>query len=203
MGQEREIDCTYTDPLDLVWLETAQRLGMVVERSDEVFAEWDGKGTLRLAAPAGMDPDDTLAQLIFHEICHALVEGPDAWDVSDWGLVNRDDRHLEREHACHRLQAALADRHGLRRVLAVTTEHRAHYDALPDDPLGGHEPVVALARDGWERATTGPWAVALEAALLSTARLARALRGFAGRDSLWSRVDDPREPGVTPASGSR
>jgi hypothetical protein len=189
MAFEREIDCSYADPLDLVWLKTAERLGMTVSRSSEVFAEWDGQGTLRIADAGSMDPDDSVAQLVFHETCHALVEGPDAWELPDWGLVNRDDRHLGREHACHRLQAALADRHGLRRFLAVTTEHRPHYDALPADPLVGDAPTAAVARCGWERATTGPWAETLDEALRTTALLARALRGFAADGSLWLRAE--------------
>ena len=191
MAIQREIDCEYSDPLDLIWLETARTLGMEVERSAAVYAAWDGKGVLYIADSESMDPDDCVAQMVFHEVCHALVEGPGSWGVSDWGLVNRDDRHLVREHACHRLQAALSDRYGLRRLLGVTTDHRAYYDALPLDPLSGDDPAVVPACRGWERATTGPWAEALDHALCATAQMAQILKSFSSNHSLWSRVVDP------------
>ena len=55
-----------------------------------------------------MDPDDSLAQLIFHELCHALVAGEHAFEREDWALCNLDGRDLIFEHACHRVQAALS-----------------------------------------------------------------------------------------------
>ena len=54
-----------------------------------------------------------LAQLILHELCHALVEGPGALNRPDWGLDNESARDVEREHACLRLQARLAQRQRL------------------------------------------------------------------------------------------
>ena len=60
MTDSRTIDCAYEDPLDLVWLRTARELGMRVERSREVFAAWDGAGTLRIAAAEDMDADDSV-----------------------------------------------------------------------------------------------------------------------------------------------
>ena len=105
----RQIDAWYEDPLSLIWRSCAQGLGWRVERSAEVYASWDGRGTLRISDQAGMDPDDSVAQLILHEICHALVEGPAGLALPDWGLENVDSRDLVREFACHRLQAALAD----------------------------------------------------------------------------------------------
>ncbi|MBK9364907.1 MAG: hypothetical protein IPN01_01080 [Deltaproteobacteria bacterium] len=129
------LDRRYQDPLDLIWIHAAARLGMRVVRSDEVYAAWDGRAELTLTASGGFDPDDSLAQLIFHEICHALTEGPERVQVVDWGLENTDRRDLVREHACHRVQAALADPFGLRELLAVTTVYRPYYDALPPEPL--------------------------------------------------------------------
>ena len=61
----REIHRTYTDPLELIWLATASRLGIEVERSDEVFASWDGTSVLTLSNDAELDRDDCLAQMIF------------------------------------------------------------------------------------------------------------------------------------------
>jgi hypothetical protein len=69
------------------------------------------------------------------ELCHALVEGPARLRLVDYGLDNTSDQHRVNEDAAMRLQAALAGEHGLRGVLAVTTEWRPYYDALPADPL--------------------------------------------------------------------
>ena len=200
-GGGREILLRYDDPLDLVWLHCAERLGMTVVRSREVFAAWDGKGTLTIADERDFDVDDCLAQLIFHEMCHALVAGPEAWTQVDWGLYNRDDRDRDAEFATHRLQAALADRHGLRRFMGPTTEHRSYYDDLPDDPLGPGDPdgpkgmtgqakgadeaIRAAARAGWALAKCAPWSEPLEDALAATAALARALSSAAPEGSLW------------------
>lgn len=164
----------------------ARGCGLRVERSAEVFASWDGAGTLRLARREDFDPDDSLAQLVLHELCHALVEGPDALARPDWGLCNRSDRDVVREHACHRVQAALTAPHGLRLLLAPTTEHRAYYDALPDDPLAaGDDPALPPAREGHARATHGPWADALRRGLEHSARLQELVGPTAPAGSLW------------------
>ena len=150
----RSIDHHYRDPLDLVWLGVARRIGWRVERSAEVYASWDGDRTLTLSDAAGFDPDDCLAQMILHEICHALVQGPGRLSAIDWGLCNFDDRDAIAEHACHRLQAALADTVGLRGFFAVTTDWRPYWDALPADPLApGADPAIELARAAWPAAT--------------------------------------------------
>lgn len=201
LGGGRVIEARYDDPLDLVWLFCAKRLGMTVVRSREVFAAWDGKGTLTIADERDFDADDCLAQLIFHEICHALVAGPEALTQVDWGLCNRDDRDIASEFATHRLQAALADPHGLRAFMGPTTEHRTYYDDLPDDALGPGEPdgprgmagqakgadeaIWVAARSGWERATSVPWSEPIEDALTATASIARALGVAAPEGSLW------------------
>lgn len=183
----------YCDPVDEIWLQTASRLGMTVARSDEVFASWDGEQTLTISTPDGFDPDDCLAQMIFHEICHALVEGPASHRLPDWGLENIDDRHLLREYSCHRLQAALSDLYGLRAVLAPTTVHRAYYERLPPNPMAPcDDPALPAARAGWRRATAGPWAAPLREALEATADIAAVLRRFRP-DSLWARAR-PRHP---------
>jgi len=176
----------YVDPVDEVWLAVARKLGLQVERSDAAYAAYDGKGVLTIAEPAQLDPDDSLAQIIFHELCHALVAGPDAMREHDWGLCNTDARDLVHEHACQRVQAALSARHGLRELMAVTTEHRPYWDALPGDPLApGHDPAIELAQDAWLRARRGTWAEALDTALSATASIAHAARPFAAQDSLW------------------
>ncbi|MBT6435962.1 MAG: YkgJ family cysteine cluster protein, partial [Deltaproteobacteria bacterium] len=64
----RPITKIYQDPLDLIWTNTAKQLGMKLTRSSEVFAAWDGKETLTIGSPEDLDADDSLAQMIFHEI---------------------------------------------------------------------------------------------------------------------------------------
>jgi len=181
----RRIVAQYRDPLDLVWLETARRLDIEIRRDPSVFATWDGRSVLTIGTPETLDADDCLAQLIFHELCHALVEGPAAHRLPDWGLENRDARHEWREHACLRLQAALAGKFGLRELLAATTGYRNYYDRLPSDPLQGDDAAVEAARVAWQRATEGPWATTLERALEATAAIANAVAPFAPSASLW------------------
>lgn len=186
----RSIDQTYTDPLSLVWVRAAERMGMRVERSAEVNASWDGDSTLTIGTPETLDPDDSLAQMVLHEVCHALCEGPESLKLLDWGLGGTNPVGKVHEHACLRLQAALADQHGMRRFFAATTMFRSYYDRLPADPLAPAEEAsdqsaVERARAGWQRAKTGPWAAAIEEALDRTAQIARVLHGLAPEDSLW------------------
>ncbi|MFK7818629.1 MAG: hypothetical protein AB8G99_07915 [Planctomycetaceae bacterium] len=183
----RSINLQYSDPLDVIWISAAEHMGMRVERSDEVFAAWDGQGTLKIGTPETLDADDTLAQMVLHETCHALVEGPDAFSKPDWGLDITDRSQLVHEHACLRLQAALAQPHGLRQFFASTTDARRYYDNLPDDPLtGDDDPATKMALAGFERAATGPWAEPLQAALAATARIADIIRPHVDGKSLWS-----------------
>jgi GNAT superfamily N-acetyltransferase len=191
----RRIERIYRDPLDEIWLAAARALGVRVVRSDEVYASYDGRGTLALSTPAHMDADDSLAQLIFHELCHALVSGDDALAREDWGLCNLDARDLTAEHACHRVQAALSGEHGLRGLFAVTTEHRPYWDALGADPLAdgeggggdeGDEQAVRLAREAYARARREPFAAVLQDALRRTARVMEAVGGVAEEGSLWA-----------------
>jgi len=182
----REVNRVYRDPLDEIWLATAPPVGIEVVRSDAAYASYDGQGKLTISVSAAFDADDSLAQMILHELCHALVNGPSALRRVDFGLHNEDERDLVREHACHRLQAALAGKYGLRDFMAVTTDHRAYWDALPADPLApGDDPAIELARDAHKRARAGAWGKALDAALAATAKIADAARGFSVEPSLW------------------
>lgn len=213
----RQITHTYSDPLDLIWVNCAKQLGIVIERSVSVYASWDGKKTLTLSTSDDFDADDSLAQLIFHEICHALVSGPRGWSLPDWGLSNTDDSDLVYEHACHRLQAALAQPFGLRQFFAVTTEWRPYWDALPDNPLqlphaeGGYsgtrpenarehaasshlvkaerDPAIPIALEAYRRSKLEPTHSVLQRALEQTAALAAIVRqGDVPEDSLWATV---------------
>lgn len=186
-ADQRELGRTYADPLDLVWEATLTRLGIELERSSEVFASWDGDRRLTISTPDQMDPDDCLAQMVFHELCHALVAGPEKHHLVDWGLPLAEEGDHVEEHAANRLQAALAARHGLRGFFGTTTEYRLYYDRLPDDPLRlDGDPATPLARAAWERATKGPWAEVLDEALVATRSLVDAVRPFARAPSLWA-----------------
>ncbi len=185
----RRITHQYRDPLDLIWIRALARLNIRLHRSDAVFASWHPEHGLSIATQAGFDADDSLAQMIFHEVCHALVGGPKSFEQIDWGLSNTDARDLVLEHACHRLQAALADAYGLREFLAVTTEWRPYWDALPEDPLkAGDDPAIELARQGHLRAQRPPYLTVLNDALSATAAVADIVREPADEDSLWSLV---------------
>ena len=138
-----------------------------------------------IGEPETLDADDSLAQLIFHEMCHFLVEGPEAWSHADWGLENAQKDH---EFACLRLQASLADPYGLRGVLASTTDFRTFYDQLPRDALRGDDVSAVLARQGFERAQRSPWCEAINSALQSTLEIARVVQPLALPSSVWSRV---------------
>jgi hypothetical protein len=176
----------YDDPLSLIWIATAKRLGYRVVRDDAVYASFDGKHTLTISTADHFDADDNLGQMIFHELCHALVAGADGRQREDWGLENVDDRDIVQEHATNRLQAALAAQHGLRRFMATTTDYRAYYDSLPDNPLAPEDdPAIPIAQRAAHDAAQEPWASALQAALRATSDLADAVQPFADGASLW------------------
>ena len=46
-------------------------------RTPDAYASTDGKGRLLIAVDGMFDPDDSLAQMIFNKLCHALVKGED------------------------------------------------------------------------------------------------------------------------------
>ncbi len=185
----REATHRYEDPLDRVWTTCAARVGLRLARAFSVNAATDGRGALVLATDEGLDPDDCLAQMVFHELCHSLVQGAASFDVPDWGLDNLTDVDALREHACLRLQATLAGPHGLRAFFAPTTEYRAFYDALPEDALpdvalpgearAGEAVEVLLARRGAARAGRAPWGPHLEEALAATSAVLAATAGHA------------------------
>ena len=79
----RAVTHGYIDPLDQVWIETARRIGLRVRRAGDVYASTGGDATLTICTRDGMDADDCLAQMIFHEICHSLVEGDEAFFARD------------------------------------------------------------------------------------------------------------------------
>jgi hypothetical protein len=184
---ERPVLHRYEDPVDLIWLRAATDLGLEIHRSEEAFASYDGNGTLTIAEASDLDADDSLAQMIFHEICHWLVAGPRGKQLPDWGLCNTDNRDLIYEYACHRLQAALSAPFGLRAFMAVTTDWRPYWDALPEDPLrDGDDPAIAVAQTAFHRAQIAPFDSVLTRSLSATAAIADAVRDVTQPSSLWS-----------------
>jgi hypothetical protein len=185
----RKIESVYEDPLSVIWLDLTRQLGIAVHRDDEVFAAWDGNGTLTIGKDETLDPDDSLAQMIFHELCHALTEGESALSLPDWGLENDRPDHVIREHACLHLQAALAGKYGLREFFATTTDFREYYDRLPADPLADQsDAATRIASEAWTRATEGPWSKPLAEALERTSEIATIIKTVAGQKSLWNKT---------------
>lgn len=191
----RPVHYAYRDPLDEIWLTTASRLGLQVQRSADAYASTDGRGTLILSDDSNMDADDCLAQMILHEVCHWLIQGAPSIGWVDWGLDNEGSRDTEREHACLRLQAELLAPYGLRRTLAPTTDFRRYYDALPEDPFEEREvserESIVRARAALQRVRRSPFRGHLEAALAATEGVLRASAPMAPADSLASTLEEP------------
>ncbi len=186
----REVRYRYVDPLAQIWVGAARRIGLAVERTPDAYAATDGRGVLAIAVDRDLDADDSVAQMVFHELCHSLVEGEDSFRRADWGMDNTSERDDWRERACLRVQWVLTGRHGLRTLFAPTTEFRAFWDTLSGDVLVDRAArSVQAAIVALRRAATPPWAPALDEALAATARIARDAARFAG---------DPK-PGELPA----
>src|SRR5215468_1111202 len=199
----RDVTHRYLDPLAQIWLAAARRIGLRVERTPDAYAATDGRGTLAIGDDAALDADDSLAQMLFHELCHSLVEGEDAFARPDWGMDNTGPDHDWREHACLRVQYVLAGRHGLRGLFAPTTDFRAFWDQLAGDVLADRaDPSVQAAITGLRRAALPPWAPALDDALAATTQIAQIAARFAApaadtTPSLWHAIVAPPAPHPT------
>lgn len=165
----RAIHHRYVDPLDQLWIDCLSALGFRLRREPGAYATTDGQGTLTIAVDEELDADDCLAQMIFHELCHAAVQGPDSLTQRDWGLDNESDKDVVNEHATLRLQAFLLRPLGLRTYLGPTTDFRAYYDALPADPFEGDDPAIPMARVALARMGRPPFAPHVGRALRATA----------------------------------
>ncbi|HEU0031312.1 MAG TPA: YkgJ family cysteine cluster protein [Kofleriaceae bacterium] len=207
----RDVTHRYVDPLAQVWLGAARRIGLRVVRTPDAYAATDGRGTLAIATDEALDADDSLAQMIFHELCHSLVEGEDSFARADWGMDNTGPDHDWREHACLRVQWVLTGRFGLRTVFAPTTDFRAFWNELSGDVLADRtDPSVQAAIAAIRRAELPPWSPALLEALAATARIASDAAKFtapvAGSPPpLWIAVEPApaRHPTGLPGGASR
>jgi hypothetical protein len=169
----------YVDPLDQVWVAAARRIGFEVRRSPEVYAHYDGEGHIVVGTGDTLDPDDCMAQMVFHELCHGLVQGPDCFGKPDWGLDNTSERDYFRERATLRVQRVLASRFDLVRFLAPTTDFRGFHASLGDAPLDGPEDEIALACTALQRAEQTPFDPHLYSALRTTRSIVSLSDGFA------------------------
>src|SRR4051794_9991985 len=161
-----------TATIDEIWRRAAAGIGFAVARTADAYATSDGQGVIAIGATETLDNDDALAQLVFHELCHAITEGEAALRKPDWGLDNVP-AHTVREHACLRVQAHLSDRFGLRAAMAPTTPYREYYAALPRDPLQGGaddgDDAAARALASCARFAASSWRAPIEQALAETA----------------------------------
>ena len=167
--------------IERIWTSAAAEIGFEVVRTAAAYASSDGAGRILIGTDEHLDDDDAVAQLIFHELCHALCEGPERAHLPDWGLDNTGAElaHVVHEHACLRLQIQLAAPHGLRDLMAPTTEYRGYYDRLPIDSLADEgDPAVPLALAAVGRAGAAPWSDALARALAQTAQALEHPLGF-------------------------
>lgn len=198
---KRKVTRQYDDPLDLVWMQCARDVGISVVRDDEVFASWDGKGSLRIGLNE-LDADDCLAQLVLHELCHALIEGPEAFGLADWGL-NDPPAPRVHEFAALRLQATLADRFELRKFLSATTDFFEYYLALSENPLSERiltdhdfsclrplkaeedEQAIEMASAAFDRWKNSNWRPAMESALRATRDILELIRPIAPANSVF------------------
>lgn len=213
--ETRPVTHRYIDPLELVWYATAKRLGLRLGRNPHIFSMSDGTGLLELGTRDTLDADDNAAQMIFHELVHWITNGLDTYHARDWDFAVTDEVDW-REFPALRLQAALADRHGLRRFFAPTSGFRTYYDQLGDDPFAplddtDHEArVCARARQALADADAPPFAGPLAAALVATRALHDQMQGFLADyqsdvpddslPSLWDQGPTSRLP--EPSSGS-
>ncbi len=163
--------------LDSIWLEAAQTLDVPVTRAGDAYVHWDGR-TLFIAGDEHLDDDDTVAQLVLHELCHWITQGSDARALPDWGLDNTSERDADRELSCVRLQAHLLGAFGLRSALFPTTPLRDFFSRLGDDALA----TDPLAHAAASRAARAPFAAVLREALeRSAATLALEQHATSGR----------------------
>ncbi len=196
----REVTARYVDPLAQVWLAAAARIGLRVVRTPDAYAATDGQGTLAIGEAAALDADDSLAQMIFHELCHSLVEGESAFARPDWGMDNTGPDHDWREHACLRVQWVLTGRYGLRALFAPTTDFRAFWDTLAGDVLRDREDrstIAAITAIG--RVSKPPWAPALTDALVATSAIAQVAAPFAATGTLRAEAVPAAHPTGLPA----
>lgn len=179
----RPVDTRYVDPLEVIWLATATRLGLTIRRDPNVFSMTDGTGMLWFSTKEHLDEDDNLGQMLFHELCHWVTSGVESFAQRDWGFPT-DDVTLPLEHATLRLQAWWSGRHGLRAWMYPTGGYRQYAERIPHDPTQPLDDspweaeVRALTLRAIERAHAPPFWEPINTALQATAALHGVLSPF-------------------------
>ncbi|MFT5679642.1 MAG: hypothetical protein ACI8RZ_000546 [Myxococcota bacterium] len=191
----RPIRARYVDPVEVIWLATATRLGLTIRRNPDIFSMTDGTGLLALGPRKDLDEDDCLTQMLFHEICHWITNGRETFHERDWGFPLWGPLDV-REHASLRLQAWWSGRHGLRAQFGPTGLFRQYYDRIPADPFAPIDDtqweadVIATARQAIARAQGEPWWQPIEAAMAATRAIQLAIAPFAD-DYRSEHAEDP------------
>ncbi len=182
---ERPVLSRYLDPIEVIWLSTATRLGIHIRRSPLVFSSTDGTGRLQLSTREHLDADDCLAQMLLHEICHWCTNGLETFTERDWGFA-LDGPTDPREHAGLRLQAWLADQAGLRTFFGPTGVYRQYYDRIPENPIEPMDSseweahVCAVSEKAIERIQLDPWSPHVNNAIHATAQVRELVKPFLG-----------------------
>ena len=136
----------YHDPLALVWIACAERVGFRIERTPHAYASTDGRGTIYIGTDDLLDPDDSLAQMILHELCHALVEGGEGERQVDWVWVTVSGRI--RGASMRVCGCKLSGR--WRRPAGFCADHRfpvTFWNSLPADPFAAPPKTAAVASE--------------------------------------------------------
>jgi hypothetical protein len=121
--------------LDAEVVAAAAEFGLRVERAAGSWVSYRAAQRAIVVAPdQELDPDDCLLQIVLHELCHWMVQGPAAVAYDDWGLDNQTADDEACEHAALMLQRTLLAPRALVDVLEPTTEFRAYYRELGFDP---------------------------------------------------------------------
>ena len=152
-----------TDPL---WVELLEQAGFRLARRSTSYVWYDGRGEVAIAPDEELDADDTLAQIILHEMVHLLVQGEAARTEPDWGLDNLTDSDAYLEEAALVVQLRLLSLWGLEAVLVPTTDFRGYY--LTEAASEARTDRLSAAEAGWERWLLWPHREAAERALAAT-----------------------------------
>jgi hypothetical protein len=151
---------------DSLWVALLEQAGFRLARRSASYVWYDGRGEVAIAPDEELDDDDTLAQIILHEMVHLLVQGEEARTEPDWGLDNLTDRDAYLEEAALVMQLRLLRLWGLEAVLVPTTDFRGYY--LTEASEEARPDRLEAAEAGWQRWLLWPHRGAAERALAAT-----------------------------------
>ena len=69
--------------LDARWPKLLMQFGFNVVRHADGWVTYDGNGTIAVVPNDELDDDDTLAQILLHELMHHFVEGQTSYHRAD------------------------------------------------------------------------------------------------------------------------